>query len=120
MRQSNREKFIDGITHGDKWWYDRKIKIINTYLENPEKYGKYSVDDSSGTHLAVIGSKGETVEYYIFGRSKSDYSRSYVRVGDDPKVYLADQNVNYMLSTRPTYWGEKPKVDIPVDTLKTK
>jgi len=39
MRQSNRENFIDGITHGDKWWYDRKIKIIETYLENPKKYG---------------------------------------------------------------------------------
>ena len=90
--------------------------------ENPDKYGKYSVDDSTGTHLAVINSKGETVGYYVFGRSKSDYSRSYVRVGSDPKVYLADQNVTYMLQTRPTYWGEKPKkevlppTDIPSDT----
>ena len=91
--------------------------------ENPDKYGKYSLDDSTGTHLAVINSKGEAVGYYIFGRSKSDYSRSYVRVGDDPKVYLADQNVIYMLSTRETYWGEKPKetvpplpVDFPIDT----
>ena len=91
--------------------------------ENPEKYGKYSVDDSTGTHLAVINSEGKTVGYYVFGRSKSDYSRSYIRIGDDPKVYLVDQNVTYMLSTRETYWGEKPKeetppqpVDIPVDT----
>ena len=61
---------------------------------------------------------------HIFGRSKSDYSRSYVRVGDNPKVYLADQNVTYMLSTLETYWGEKPKeevflpppIDIPADT----
>jgi len=92
--------------------------------ENPDKYGKYSVDDSTGTHLAVIDSKDETVGYYVFGRSKSDYSRSYIRIGDDPKVYLADQNVTYMLSTRDTYWGEKPKdevpplpVEIPLDTL---
>ena len=94
--------------------------------ENPEKYKKYSVDDSTGTHLAVIDSKGETIGYYIFGRSKSDYSRSYVRVGSDPKVYLADQNVTYMLQTRPTYWGEKPKeevlppADIPADTTTIK
>ena len=91
-------------------------------IENPEKYGKYSVDDSTGTHLAVINSEGKTVGYYVFGRSKSDYSRSYIRIGDDPKVYLVDQNVTYMLSTRETYWGEKPKeevpppVDIPADT----
>ena len=100
-----------------------KTKRGTIISENPDKYGKYSLDDSLGTHLAVINSKGETVGYYVFGRSKSDYSRSYVRVGDDPKVYLADQNVIYMLSTRETYWGESPKeevtappLEIPADT----
>ena len=86
--------------------------------ENPDKYGKYSLDDSTGTHLAVINSKGEAVGYYIFGRSKSDYSRSYVRVGSDPKVYLADQNVIYMLSTQETYWGEIPKEGVPPPPLE--
>ena len=95
--------------------FDKVLKVNRGTIisENPEKYGKYSVDDSTGTHLAVINSKGETVGYYVFGRSKSDYSRSYIRVGNDPNVYLADQNVTYMLSTRDTYWGEIPKVDIP-------
>ena len=100
-----------------------KTKRGTIISENPDKYDTYSLDDSLGTHLAVINSKGETVGYYVFGRSKSDYSRSYVRVGDDPKVYLADQNVIYMLSTRETYWGETqkeeiptPPIDIPADT----
>ena len=103
-----------------------KVRQGTIISENPDKYGKYSVDDSTGIHLAVINSKGETVGYYVFGRSKSDYSRSYVRVGSDPKVYLADQNVTYMLQTRPTYWGEKPKeealppADIPADTTTIK
>ena len=106
--------------------FDKVLKVNRGTIisENPEKYGKYSLDDSTGTHIAVINSKGETVGYYIFGRSKSDYSRSYLRVSDDPKVYLADQNVIYMLSTRETYWGEKPKEevqlppkDIPADTI---
>ena len=95
--------------------FDKVLKVNRGTIisENPAKYGKYSVDDSTGTHLAVIDSKGETVGYYVFGRSKSDYSRSYIRAGNDPNVYLADQNVIYMLSTRETYWGEKPKVEIP-------
>ena len=99
--------------------FDKVLKVNRGTIisENSGKYGKYSVDDSAGTHLAVIGSKGETVGYYIFGRSKSDYSRSYVRVGDDPKVYLADQNVTYLLSTRVTYWGEKAKEEISPPTL---
>ena len=105
--------------------FDKVLKVNRGTIisENPEKYDKYFVDDSTGTHLAVINSEGKTVGYYVFGRSKSDYSRSYIRIGDDPKVYLVDQNVTYMLSTRETYWGEKPKeeappqpVDIPVDT----
>ena len=110
--------------------FDKVLKVNRGTIisENPEKYGKYSIDDSTGTHLAVIDSKGETVGYYVFGRSKSDYSRSYVRVGNDPRVYLADQNVTYMLSTRPTYWGDKPKeavphppaVDITADTTTLK
>ena len=105
--------------------FDKVLKVNRETIisTNPEKYGKYSVDDSTGTHLAIINSKGKTVGYYVFGRSKSDYSRSYIRIGDDPKVYLVDQNVTYMLATRETYWGEKPKeevppqpVDIPLDT----
>ena len=95
--------------------FDKVLKVNRGTIisENPEKYDKYSVDDSTGTHLAIINSKGETVGYYVFGRSKSDYSRSYIRIGDDPKVYLVDQNVIYMLATRETYWGEKPKEDVP-------
>ena len=101
--------------------FDKVLKVNRGTIisKNPEKYGKYSVDDSTGTHLAAINSKGETVGYYVFGRSKSDYSRSYIRVGDDPNVYLADQNVTYMLSTRATYWGEKPKEEVPSSPLET-
>ncbi|SVB18628.1 uncharacterized protein METZ01_LOCUS171482 [marine metagenome] len=97
---------------------DKVLKVNRGTIisENPEKYEKYSVDDSTGTHLAVINSKGETVGYYVFGRSKSDYSRSYVRLGDDPKVYLADKNITYMLQTHPTYWGEKPKEEVILPT----
>ena len=101
--------------------FDKVLKVNRGTIisANPEKYDKYSVDDSTGTHLAVINSKGETVGYYVFGRSKSDYSRSYIRVGDDPNVYLANQNVTYMLSTRATYWGEKPKEEVPSSPLET-
>ena len=96
--------------------FDKVLKVNRGTIisENQDNYGKYSVDDSTGTHLAVIDSKGETIGYYVFGRSNSDYSRSYVLVGSDPKVYLADQNVTYMLQTRPTYWGEKPKEEVPI------
>ena len=100
-----------------------KVLLVNKgtiISSNPEKYIKYSVDDSSGIHLAIIDINGKTVSHYVFGRSQSDYTRSYVRVDNDPNVYLADQNVTYMLQTRPEYWGEKPKVEppLPIPALK--
>ena len=49
--------------------FDKVLKVNRGTIisENPEKYGKYSVDDSTGTHLAVINSKGETVGYMSSG-----------------------------------------------------
>ena len=91
--------------------FNKVLKVTRGTIisENPERYGKYSIDDSTGTHLALIDLVGETIEYYVCGRSKSDYSRSYIRIGNNPNVYLADENVIYMLSTREDYWGQKPK-----------
>ena len=82
-----------------------KVRRVTIISNNPDKYAKYSVDDSLGTHLALINSKEETIEYYVFGRSKSDYSRCYIRIGNDPNVYLLDQNVILLLNTRESYWA---------------
>ena len=90
-----------------------QVKWESWRTNKPERYGKYSVDDSTGIKLVLFGSNNDTIANYIFGPSDLDRFRSYVRIGDDPKVYLADQNVTYMLSTRATYWGEKPKEEFP-------
>jgi hypothetical protein len=76
MRKSNREKFIDEITFGDKWWYDRKIKIINTYLENPEKYGNENLEENWET----LGQK--ILEEELYGSkwiNQYDNRMSYLR-----------------------------------------
>jgi len=77
--------------------------------KNPENWSKFSVDDSTGTHLALIDASGNTMAYYVFGRSKSDWSHNYVRIEEDPAVYLTDTNVINHLSTKATFWGEVPK-----------
>ena len=77
--------------------------------KNTEKWGKYSIDDSTGTHLALLDNDGNTLEYAVFGRSKSDYSRNYVRGKNDADVYLTNESVLHFLNTTPTYWGEVPK-----------
>jgi hypothetical protein len=85
------------------------VKIGTLVSKNPEKWSKYSVDDSTGTHLALIDAEGNTMEYAVFGRSKSDYARNYVRTHKDPQVHLTNTSILHYLSTSPTYWGEAPK-----------
>ena len=75
--------------------------------ERKEKWTAYNIDDSTGTHIALVDWNDATIGYFVFGRSTSDYSRCYVRVNDSPNVYLASNNVMYNLQTRPDYWGEK-------------
>lgn len=83
---------------------------------NPEKYAKYSVDDSSGTHLILYDPFDDEIGHFIFGSSKSDYSRNNVRVKGDESVYQTDQNVVWIINTRPDYWGQKPKPPEPDTT----
>ena len=87
------------------------IEAVTRVSKNPENWSKYSVDDSTGTHLALIDLDGNTIEYAVFGRSKSDYARNYVRTHKDPQVYLTNENILHYLSTLPTYWGEVPKAE---------
>jgi len=77
--------------------------------EKKEKWIAYNIDDSTGTHIALVDWNDATIGYFVFGRSASDYSRCYVRVNNSPNVYLTSNNVMYNLQTRPDYWGEKPQ-----------
>ena len=81
--------------------------------QKQEKWSTYSVDDSTGTHVALVNWNDVTIGYFVFGRSNSDYSRCYVRSNESSNVYLASQNVMYHLQTRPEYWGEKPQEILP-------
>ncbi len=90
---------------------DKVLPVMKGTLvsKNAEKWSKYSIDDSLGTHLALLDDNGNTLEYAVFGRSKSDFSRNYVRGKEDAHVYLTNESVLHFLNTTPTYWGEVPK-----------
>ena len=99
---------------------NRLDNLFNTVLsveretlvsENYSKWKKFSVDDSMGTHLALIDDKGNTTAYLVFGRSKIDWSHNYIRLDQDPEVYLTNTSVIHHLSTSLTFWGEVPKTE---------
>jgi hypothetical protein len=66
------------------------------------------VDDSLGTKVTFYDFNEEVIGEAIFGRSKSDWQRSYVRLIGEDNVYMTNENVINRLQTRPTFWGKKP------------
>ena len=90
------------------------VKRGTIVTKNPEKYFKFSIDDSSGTHVALINQSDKTIGFFIYGQSKTDYGRGYIRLKEDQNVYITDKNISYMLSTSPTYWGELPSQEVPI------
>lgn len=95
------------------------VKRQSVVSKNPAKWIKYSVDDSTGTFLTLKDVAGTELSRVVFGNSKTDWSRNYVRFPGDPQVYQTNANIIYQLQTRETYWGEKPKPKpepVPTDT----
>jgi hypothetical protein len=76
------------------------------------------VDDSLGTHLTLVGWEGDTLGTWVFGTSRSDWGKNYVRIGDGPEVYLTDAGVIFHLNTMATFWGEPPKPAEPDSTAE--
>jgi len=110
-----------------------KTNVMNTFFDdieslereespistNPKNWSKYSVDDSTGTHLSLFGLNDKELGRFVLGRSKTNYSQNSIRIDDNPDVYLTSKNVLHRIQTRPTFWGEipKPPVDeVPEDT----
>ena len=93
------------------------IEVEQIMTQKKEKWSAYNIDDSTGTHLAIIDWNDNTVGYFVFGRSIKDYARCYARVNDKEEVYLLNQNFMYFLQTSPQYWGEVKKENLPEKDL---
>ena len=92
---------------------DVENKILNIKRESivskkPSKWKSFNVDDSLGTKITFYGFNDEVLGEAIFGRSKSDWQRSYVRLIGEDNVYMTNENVINSLQMRPTFWGKKP------------
>ena len=98
-------------------------KVLNTkketlVLDNKERWHVLSVDDSLGTHLELYNNNDKKVGYYVFGRSSKDWKHNYVRIDEEPDVYLTNHNIINNLNPRDSFWGEKPK-PIEVDSVES-
>jgi hypothetical protein len=84
------------------------IKRESVVSKKPSKWKSFNVDDSLGTKITFYGFNDEVLGEAIFGRSKSDWQRSHVRLIGGDNVYMTNENVINSLQMRPTFWGKKP------------
>ena len=84
------------------------IKRESVVSKKSSKWKSFNVDDSLGTKITFYGFNDEVLGEAIFGRSKSDWQRSYVRLIGGDNVYMTNENVINSLQMRPTFWGKKP------------
>ena len=91
------------------------VKRESIVSNNPNKWRTFNVDDSLGLKLTFYGFNDEVIGSAIFGRSSSDWQRSYVRMVDGNEVYMTSENVLNRLQMRPTFWGSKPPPPVSVE-----
>ena len=94
-------------------FFDKIFNLNRKHLvtSKEENWINYGLDEQSGYHLAFINNNGETIAYYVFGRSKTEYNICYVRTNKNSDVYLLDNNIIFQLQTNPTFWGSKPVLE---------
>ena len=141
LADSNGDSLV--LVKSDTSWYmpqadtlemkDRQInpffeKVINgTYdmimSKNPEKWNKFGVTDSSGKKVILFDEENAIISSIIFSNKGQDYSHNFYRTVGENEVYRTTENIFYMINTKPTYWGSKPKKEetensiVPVSPL---
>jgi len=97
--------------------FEKVLNVKRTTVRSKKESNwiNYSVDDSTGTHLALVDADDKTIGYFVFGRSKTDWAHNFVRLRSDnvskdvlKNVYETSESVIHHLNTSATYWGEKP------------
>ena len=135
LADSNGDSLV--LVKSDTSWYmpqadtlemkDRQInqlfeKVINgTYdmkmSKNPEKWNKFGVTDSSGKMVTLFDEDNTLLLSIIFSNKGQDYSHNFYRTVGENEVYRTTENIFYMINTKPTYWGSKPKKEETENSL---
>ncbi|GAB5517799.1 MAG: hypothetical protein RhofKO_00500 [Rhodothermales bacterium] len=79
------------------------IELGEVVSTNPERYAKFSVD-SSAAQVQITTADGDETTLFV-GRPGSDFRSAYVRLADDPRVFLTTDRLT--LPTDFTTWRDK-------------
>ena len=101
---------LEVFDHRMSTFFERVLPLKRETLmtEKKDRWVKYSIEDSTASHVRFLDQSDSPIAHAIFGQSMSDWSRNYVRVPDSPEVHLTDNSIIFLLSTKLTYWGRVP------------
>ena len=75
---------------------------------NPDKWGTYGVDDSTGKQVQVYNRGDNLVGHLIVGQSRSNFQSSYIREAGEDEVYLTRQSIFHLLAADSSFWLNAP------------
>lgn len=92
-----------------------RLKIGTPISENPEKFSKFDLDDSSSIKVRL--NDGKKDYEFLIGKLSSDFSHSYVRLKDEDKVYLAEGRLTYDFKKSTDNWRDKVILNLEPDQI---
>ncbi len=92
------------------------VKMSSPVSQNPNRWDKYNVGDSTGTTLTFLDIQNQELTTIIVGQSGAGWATSNVRIPDNNNVYQTSENIVYSLSINPKYWGNIPPPPEPDST----
>jgi hypothetical protein len=80
-----------------------RLQTSRTVTRNPALYPDFQLEKSAAHRVTIVSSRGPRLEMYY---GKDAVGGGYVRIGNDPAVYLADQSLNYYMTRGADGWDD--------------
>lgn len=94
---------------------ERKIEGDVVSL-NPDSFGEYQVNETSGTHVQIYGSGGKLIEDLYVGKAGPNYFTTYLREADAKEVVNANAALSYTFN-KPEGWRDKSIFDFKAESI---
>ena len=95
--------------------FDRVLQVKKEVIvsRNSEKWSTFGVSDSLGRQFSFFDKISKALGSYIFGNEGQDFQHNYIRDMNGSDVFRTNDNVYFLLNSKPTYWGKKPPKPTP-------
>jgi len=95
--------------------FDRVLQVKKEVIvsRSPEKWSTFGVSDSLGRQFSFFNKNSKSLGSYVFGNEGQDFQHNYIRDMKGSDVFRTNDNVYFLLNSKPTYWGKNPPKPTP-------